>query len=113
MAKKLPYRVVTDSGKEFELSFPLHDETESAVQVSQLLSALLETVTREIGVLGEVGNGDVLQALAMALAVRTRLLSGQSQAIDQAVVALLDTALSAKIEKNKGGSFNNRGDKLH
>ena len=67
---QLPYRAITDTGAVLDVTFPLHEQTASAMRVQQLLSALLATLTREIAVLGPTGNGDVLQALAMALAVR-------------------------------------------
>ena len=66
----LPFRSVTDSGAVLDVTFPLHEQTASAMRVQQLLSALLETLTREIRVLGPTSNGDVLQALSMALARR-------------------------------------------
>ena len=102
MAKTLPYRVHTASGNQFDLEFPLHEDTQSPVRVSQLLSALLETLDRELGLLGDVGNGDVLQSVAMALAVRTRILASQSNAIDKAVKSLLESALEAECRASDG-----------
>jgi len=72
--KHLPYRVTTATGAVVDIQFPLHAETVSAVTVSQLLDSVLRTLSREIAVLSNVGNGDVLQALAMALAVRTGII---------------------------------------
>ena len=102
MAKTLPYQVTTATGNQFDLDFPLHEDTQSPVKVSQLLSAILEALDREIGLLGDVGNGDVLQALAMGLAVRTRILPSQSDTIDQAVLKLLESALKAKCRAADG-----------
>jgi D-3-phosphoglycerate dehydrogenase len=63
------------------------------MRVSQLLGAVLNTLDRELRVLGNTANGDVMQALAMALAVRTAMLHapypvGQSLATALAVEAL-------------------------
>jgi uncharacterized protein YgbK (DUF1537 family) len=69
----LPYRAITESGAVLEVSLPLHEHTASPMRVQQLLTALEETLTREIHVLGTTSNGDILQALAMALAVRAGL----------------------------------------
>lgn len=74
MAQILPYDVTTATGEKIAFEFPLHAETQSAMRVSQLLDAVLGTLDRELKVLGNTANGDVMQALAMALAVRTAML---------------------------------------
>jgi hypothetical protein len=70
----LPYRYTTPSGEAVSFEFRLHPETGSAVRVQQLLDRLVDTLDNEIGVLGDTCNGDVLQAVAMALAVRTEMI---------------------------------------
>lgn len=102
MAKQLPYRATTSTGNQFDFEFPLHAETVSAVHVSNLLSAVLAALDREIRLLGQVGNGDVLQAVTMALAVRTRMLSGDPALLDRSVQGLLETALSAPVTPAAG-----------
>lgn len=74
MARQLPYEVTTGSGEKFSFEFPLHEETKSPVRVSQILTSVLGVLDRELRVLGDTANGDVMQALAMALAVRTAML---------------------------------------
>jgi len=71
--RMLPYQLKTEFGEEFDIEFPLHDQTASAVDVAQLLSAVLEAVDKELRLMRDPSNGDVLQAMAMALAVRTRI----------------------------------------
>ena len=93
MAQRLPYEVLTATGEKIAFEFPLHPETQSAMRVSQLLGAVLGTLDRELRVLGNTANGDVMQALAMALAVRTAMLHapypvGQALATALAVDAL-------------------------
>ncbi len=93
MATTLPYDVITGTGEKIAFEFPLHSETQSAMRVSQLLDAILGTLDRELRVLGNTANGDVMQALAMALAVRTAMLHapydiGQQLAADLALTAL-------------------------
>jgi hypothetical protein len=102
MARHLPYRATTSTGNRFDFEFPLHAETVSAVHVSNLLSAVLAALDREIRLLGQVGNGDVLQAVAMALAVRTRMLPGDPALLDPSVRGLLETALSAPVAPAAG-----------
>ena len=62
------------TGDVIDFEFELHPETGSPVRVAQLLDAVLGTLDREIQVLGETSNGDILQALAMALAARARMI---------------------------------------
>jgi len=102
MAKKLPYRAVTASGNQFAFEFPLHPDTASSVHVHNLLDVLLGTLDRELRHIPGVSNGDVLQALAMLLAVRTRILPGQAQMLAGLSRELLDTALAAPVEEAAG-----------
>ena len=92
---KLPYKVTTANGKVYLVDFGLHPETASAVHVNHLLTSVLDAVDREIGVLGDAATGDVLQALAMALATRTRIVPSQSEALDESVFDLVETSLEA------------------
>lgn len=102
MPKRLPYRATTASGNQFEFEFPLHPETGSAVHVANLLDALLATLDREIRQAGAVSNGDVLQATAMALAVRTRILPGDAAPLANLASELLAGALSASVQPAAG-----------
>ena len=70
----LPFRIQTQTGETIDFEFALHPDTGSAVRVSQLLAAVLETIDRELKVLGETSNGDILQSLAMATAARARMI---------------------------------------
>lgn len=91
----LPYRAITESGTVLDVSLPLHPETVSPMRVQQLLTALEETLTREIHVLGVTSNGDVLQALAMALAIRAGLIESAPREALGLARDLADTALGA------------------
>lgn len=102
MPKRLPYRATTASGNQFDFDFPLHPETGSAVHVSNLLDSVLATLDREIRQLGPMSNGDVLQALAMALAVRTRILPGDPQRMAGLSAHLLEQALAASTVPGAG-----------
>jgi hypothetical protein len=102
MPKRLPYRATTASGNQFDFDFPLHPETGSAVHVSNLLDAVLATLDREIRQVGPMSNGDVLQALAMALAVRTRMLPGSPERMAGLSAHLLAEALGAPTTPGAG-----------
>jgi hypothetical protein len=102
MPKRLPYKAVTSSGNQFEFDFPLHPETGSGVDVFNLLTVVLGTIDREMHQVGAASNGDVLQALAMALAVRTRILPGNPDALAGLATRLLNDALSAPVQAAEG-----------
>lgn len=113
MAKTLPYRAMTASGDQFDFEFSLHEETVSAVNVSNLLSAVLAALDREIRLIGQVGNGDVLQAVAMALVVRTRMLAQDPAKLDLLVAALLQAALAAPVTPAEGNLPPDAGREVH
>ena len=93
--KKLPYRARTATGDVFDVVFPLHDETGNAVRVDQLVSAILEAIDRDIAVAGDTSNGDVLQAVAMALAIRTRMIHAPQEVKERLTAELVASALNA------------------
>ena len=93
--KKLPYRARTASGDTFDIEFPLHPETGDSVRVAQLVSLLLDALDRDIAVLGETSNGDVLQAMAMAMAIRAEMIYASSEITDRLSQELLRVALQA------------------
>ena len=91
----LPYEVKTATGEKIAFDFPLHAETQSAMRVSQLLDAVSVTLDRDLRVLGNTANGDVMQALAMLLAVRAAMLHAPFEVGQQLAVDLAATALAA------------------
>lgn len=93
--RPLPYRVETATGDVLDITFPLHNDTGSPMRVDQLLSAILNAVDQDIKLCGETGNGDVLQALAMALAVRARMIHAPEDVTAKLAQQLLATATTA------------------
>lgn len=93
--KKLPYLARTRTGDSFHIEFPLHPETGDAVRVGQLVSLVLETIDRDIALAGEASNGDVLQAVAMALSIRARMIHASHETTRGLSVRLVETALEA------------------
>jgi len=91
----LPYTLKTATGTEIEFAFPLHGETDSPVRVAQLLTSILAALDREIRVLGSTSNGDVLQALAMALAARSAMIEATHDVTAELARSLVATALDA------------------
>ena len=93
--KKLPYRARTATGDSFDIEFPLHAETRDAVRVGQLLSTVLDAIDKDISLAGDTSNGDVLQAVAMAVAIRARMIHAPQAAVETLSMQLLQTALAA------------------
>ena len=93
MSKRLPYTVKTATGDAFDIVFELHSETEDAVKVHQLLSGILGYIDAELKVLGPSSNGDVLQAMAMAFAIRTRMINASPEQLRSISLDLLATNL--------------------
>ena len=93
--KILPYRARTASGEVFDISFPLHAETGDPVRVSQLISVLLNAIDRDIAIAGPASNGDVLQALAMSMALRAEMIHADSAITGKLSLDLLRCALEA------------------
>lgn len=92
---RLPYAVTTATGEKISFDFPLHAQTQSAMRVEQLLGAVLATLDNELRLLGTTANGDVLQSLAMALAVRTAMLHADYDTSRNLSAQLTETALDA------------------
>lgn len=93
--RPLPYRVETATGDTLDIIFPLHSDTASPVRVNQLLTVILDAIDQDIKVCGETGNGDVLQAVAMALAVRARMIHAPTNVTSELSSQLLGKALNA------------------
>ena len=100
---KLPYRATTRTGDVFEIEFPLHSETGDAVRVGQLISAVLEAIDKDIAVSGEMSNGDVLQAVAMTMAIRAGMIHAPHKTSEGLAKQLLSIALDAMADSTNYG----------
>jgi hypothetical protein len=85
---------MTDTGDKFDIEFPLHPATESPMRVNQLLEDLLSTISREAR-RDNMANGDVLQAVAMALAIRARVIAADPEVTTELAGDLARAALEA------------------
>lgn len=92
---KLPYRATTRTGDVYDIEFPLHGETGDAVRVGQLVSAVLEAIDKDIALAGETSNGDVLQAVAMTMAIRAEMIHAPHEATEKLAKHLVNKALDA------------------
>jgi hypothetical protein len=93
--KTLPYRATTGTGDQFDIEFILHPDTHNVVRVNQLITVVLEAINRDVTSMGETSNGDVLQALAMALAIRARMIHAPHETVEGLTRGLVKNALDA------------------
>lgn len=99
----LDYTAVTSGGRAFDMRFPLHPETTSRDQVAamltQTLASINDTVNGEAAAAaGAVSDGDILQALAMAMAVRARMIEAPPARSLRLMHELVDTAYAAALQ---------------
>ena len=92
---RLPVDVTTAMGDKFSFNFKLNEYTADPIKVSNLLSSVLATLDNEIKLLGETSNGDVLQGLAMALAIRSKIIHGADDTTQRLVKSLVKEALES------------------
>ena len=96
--KIMPFRATTRTGETFDVEFPLHRETGDAVQVWNLVNDVLKAIDRSLLPGGPTSNGDVLQAVAMAMAIRARAIHASPETTARLARELLETALDAVAE---------------
>jgi hypothetical protein len=98
--KRMRYTAVSSAGSAFDIQFPLHEQTRSESAVAGLLGAVLDGISAQVESRGDISDGDVLQSLAMAMAIRARTVDAapaaslrlMHQLLDQAVAAALDAS---------------------
>ena len=91
---RLVYPIWSDTGRNFTFSFPLHPLTNSPEQVGDILDIVLDALDREVQAIGAT-NGDVLQALSMALACRAAVMDGSIETNTALADDLAQEALAA------------------
>lgn len=93
--KKLPFRARTATSDTFDIEFPLHSETGDPVKVGQLIAVLQNAIDSEMAITGETSNGDVLQAVAMTMAIRIGMIHAPIETSAQLARHLLNSSLDA------------------
>lgn len=99
----LDYTAVTSSGRALDIRFPLHPETRSHAQVAELLTNTLDAINAPVeqGAAAPdnaISDGDILQALAMALAVRARTIDAKPATCLRLMHELVDSAYAAALK---------------
>ena len=88
----LNFVAVTSGGQGSEIGFPLHPETRSAEAVSALITDILAAISQHADGRSDVSSGDILQALAMTLAIRGRMLDADMPTIETLTQQLCGSA---------------------
>jgi hypothetical protein len=93
--KTLTFNAVTSGGRAFDIDFPLHRETRSEDGVSAMVTALLDAISRTLESGKGMSDGDLLQSLALTLAIRARMLDVAPESARILALGLVDSALQA------------------
>ena len=96
--KRLPYTAIAASGSALDIRFPLHRETRSEEAVAAMLSAVLEALSTSLAARQGVSDGDVLQSLAMAMAIRARMVDATPAVSLRLMHELVDEAFAAALD---------------
>ncbi|MBF95626.1 MAG: hypothetical protein CFH34_00061 [Alphaproteobacteria bacterium MarineAlpha9_Bin4] len=91
---KIPYSITTETLTKINFLFELSKDTRSPLTVHQLLDLILLRISQETKI-SEITNGDVLQALSMALAVRMKMVSADTAIVEKIVLESVLKALNA------------------
>ena len=91
---KLPYTITTETLPKINFLFELSKDTQSPITVYQLLDLILSKISQETKI-SRISNGDVIQALSMALAVRMKMVSADNKIVEEIVIDTLSKAINA------------------
>ena len=78
------------AGKARDIAFPLHPQTVSAEHVSAVLEAVLAAISKQVEAHTPLSDGDVLQALCMALSIRMHMVDAPLETVQRLVAELLE-----------------------
>lgn len=95
----LPYKAITTSRKEVNFKFSLDENTDSPLFINEIINLLLSKISDEI-IIYKPSNGDIIQAICMALVIRCRIIDYDIEKLEKMVNKSLKTAfLDAKNAK--------------
>ena len=94
-SQQLTITALTSSGHAYDIDFPLHPQTRSSDAVADLVTAQLAAISEIVARHPGLGDGDILQSLAMTLAVRARMVDSSPESMTKLVHDLFDTAYEA------------------
>ena len=89
----LPYKAITASRKEVNFKFSLDENTNSPLVINEIINLLLSKISNEINIY-KPSNGDIIQALCMALVVRCKIIDYDINKIERIVDKTIKRAFS-------------------
>ena len=96
----LCFTTITSLGTSKEIEFPLHPETQSPEIITKIVTELLDTISMCVSKVEDCKDGDILQALSMVLAIRSRMIdidpNNSKQLLTQLVSMHHQAVLDAK-----------------
>jgi len=103
----LPYKATTTSKKEINFNFTLDENTTSPLVINEIINLVLSKISTEINIYKPT-NGDIIQALCMALVIRCRIIDYDISKIEEIVSKTLKKAFldaqKAKISEPVSGN---------
>ena len=90
----LPYKAITTSRKEVNFKFSLDENTNSPLVINEIINLLLSKISNEINIY-KPSNGDIIQSLAMALAVRMKMVNADEKIVEKIVIDCVSKAINA------------------
>ncbi|MGD2082908.1 MAG: hypothetical protein PVF91_08085 [Chromatiales bacterium] len=100
-ASVLGFTAVTSGGDAYDIAFPLHPETRSGQAVSDIVSAALDAISGTLEHHGDLSDGDILQGLAMTMAIRARMVDASAQTSRALMHDLVQSAFEAAGEARR------------
>jgi len=95
VANFLNFQAKTADGKTTDVAFPLHPDTVSVEVVSALVGAIMSGLDTEARKHPKVSSSDIIQALAIAMSARARMINAPADKTTALAKGLLDVALNA------------------
>ena len=92
--RKLPYSITTATLTKINFFFELSEDTKSPISVHQLFDLILTNINKETKITN-LSNGDIIQALAMALAVRMKMVAANEKVVEKIVIDCVSKAINA------------------
>ncbi len=92
-SETLPFTATTSSGEVLEFELPLHPKTVSPEHVGHVLEGVLDKLTEIIEGGQEISDGDVIQGLTLAVAIRLSVAGIPVEAARQLVEELANLAM--------------------
>ncbi len=92
------FTTFTSSGASKEIEFPLHPETGSSEAISGIVPELLNTISACVSKIENCKDGDIIQALSMVLAIRSRMVDVEPENSQKLLHQLIDMHHQAVVE---------------